>query len=163
MSLAGSPDRGNNGAVSMMPKQSLRRLWAVSFVVFVCAALWVFHRPRDEKNPPTVETEKLAQVSPAPEPITPLLPLARSNQFASESQIEFRLPPDKRPQADAVHEPAVAAFEQWVQRYREADTAARQSMEAEGVVLAQNRLAALAEMVPTQPRRALELTVPFAI
>ena len=57
-----------------------------------------------------------------------------------------------------------AAFVDWTRRYGQAATpAARAALEAEGIRLARARLTALANLIVTQPARALELVVPEAV
>src|SRR5437773_5081921 len=58
---------------------------------------------------------------------------------------------------------ALGSFSSWVQRYVAADPADRDTMVAEGVELAQDRRAALLELIDTDPREALASSVPFAV
>src|SRR5437762_3010212 len=58
---------------------------------------------------------------------------------------------------------ALGSFSSWVQRYVAADPADRDTMVAQGVELAQDRRAALLELIDTDPREALASSVPFAV
>ena len=61
-------------------------------------------------------------------------------------------------------EPAFAAFADWTRRHAAApDAAAKAALEAEGVALARTRLTAMADLIQTDPKRALELAVPYAV
>ena len=61
-------------------------------------------------------------------------------------------------------EPAFAAFSDWTRRHAAApDADAKAALEAEGVTLARTRLTAMADLIQTNPKRALELAVPFAV
>jgi hypothetical protein len=63
-----------------------------------------------------------------------------------------------------VPEPAFAAFADWTKRYATAaSAAARAALEAEGMTLARRRLTALADLIMTQPERALELALPASV
>lgn len=59
---------------------------------------------------------------------------------------------------------AFADFTNWIQQYRQAASPeAKTALEAQGVALAQARRAALALLMDTNPQRALELALPFAL
>ena len=65
---------------------------------------------------------------------------------------------------EAPAEPAFAAFADWTRRLAAApDATAKAALEAEGVALARTRLTAMADLIQTNPKRALELAVPFAV
>ena len=58
-------------------------------------------------------------------------------------------------------EPPFARFAAWARRYAQAPTVQAQAeLEAEGIALARVRLQALADLIQTNPQRALELAVP---
>src|SRR5439155_9354777 len=60
--------------------------------------------------------------------------------------------------------PEFAWFADWTHRFRDAATAEEKAaLEPEGVALAQARRDALAELIQSDPKRALELTVPFGV
>ena len=60
--------------------------------------------------------------------------------------------------------PEFLTFAEWTHRHRAAATAGEKAaLEAEGVALASARREVLAELIPTDPKRALELTVPFGV
>ena len=63
--------------------------------------------------------------------------------------------------SESVPEPAFARFAEWTRRYlAESSPAARQALEAEGLELARQRHRELEELIPSDPRRALELAIP---
>ncbi len=63
-----------------------------------------------------------------------------------------------------VAEPEFAAFKEWTERYRQASgTEAKAGLEAEGLRIARVRLTALADLIQSNPQRALELAVPFTV
>ena len=63
-----------------------------------------------------------------------------------------------------VAEPQFAAFKDWVDRYRKADSAeAKAALEEEGAPLARARLTAMADIIQSNPERALELAVPEGV
>jgi hypothetical protein len=59
--------------------------------------------------------------------------------------------------------PALAAFSDWVERYLTADEPDRAAMVAEGVKLAQQRHAALLDLIIADPREALAASAPFFV
>jgi hypothetical protein len=65
--------------------------------------------------------------------------------------------------AQTVTEPAFAAFKEWTERYGNAGQAARTALEAEGAVLARARLAALTDLIQSNPERAVQLAVPESL
>jgi hypothetical protein len=61
-------------------------------------------------------------------------------------------------------EPPFAAFKDWTERHANAaGTAAVAALEAEGVTLARARLEALADVIQSDPQRAVELAVPDSV
>jgi hypothetical protein len=61
-------------------------------------------------------------------------------------------------------EPAFAVFVDWTRRYAAApDTAAKAALEQEGIAAARARLTAMADLIQADPKRALELAVPFEV
>src|SRR5256885_4920135 len=60
--------------------------------------------------------------------------------------------------------PEFALFAEWANRFHDAKTAdAKTALEPEGVALAQARRDALAELIQSDPERALELAVPYRV
>src|SRR6476661_11199245 len=60
--------------------------------------------------------------------------------------------------------PEFASFAEWAGRFRNARTAEEKAaLEPEGVALAQARRDALAELIQSDPKRALELTIPYGV
>src|SRR5262245_19574419 len=60
-----------------------------------------------------------------------------------------------------IEEKQFATFSEWVKRYQQAGSPeARAALVSEGVALAQARLTAMADLIQSNPQRALELTVP---
>ena len=97
---------------------------------------------------PAVLGEGLARPASAPEPgAAAALPEAQDRVW-------------ERP----VAEPAFAAFQDWVRRYQSAPTpAARAALESEGIELARARRTALADLIQSNPERALQLAVPRGV
>ncbi len=62
-----------------------------------------------------------------------------------------------------VPEPAFAQFADWTRRYTGATPQAVATIEADGVALARARLTAMAELIQSNPQRALELAVPQSV
>src|SRR5580765_3341333 len=60
-------------------------------------------------------------------------------------------------------EPEFARFAAWAEKYLSADAATRVALEAEGIELAQVRRAAMTKMIRSNPERALELAVSYAL
>lgn len=73
------------------------------------------------------------------------------------------LPPEElwdRP----IPEPAFAAFKEWTQRHKNAGSiTAKAALEEEGATLARMRLSMLAELIQSNPERAVELAVPDSV
>ena len=91
------------------------------------------------------------------------LPVAESsNALARPNSVP--LPPSREElwSRPAV-EPAFAQFADWTKRYAAAAPQEKAALEAEGVALARERLAALAILIQTNPERALELAAPHAV
>lgn len=64
---------------------------------------------------------------------------------------------------EPISEPKFGAFRDWSERYRAAGLAERPALAAEGVSLAQARREELGALIRSNPERALELAVPFAV
>lgn len=63
-----------------------------------------------------------------------------------------------------VTEPPFAAFKEWTERLEKSGSvAAKTAMEEEGATLARARLAALADLIQSDPQRAVELAVPDSV
>src|ERR1043166_5733009 len=60
-------------------------------------------------------------------------------------------------------EPAFAQFQEWANRYVLASDSEKKRLEAEGVALAQTRRRAMADLIQTNPKHALELAVPYSV
>ena len=74
------------------------------------------------------------------------------------------LPPQDQLWEQPVSETPFANFTEWTRRYAQATTPeTKAALEAEGVALAETRRAALADLIQSNPERALELAVPFAV
>ena len=98
-----------------------------------------------------------------------LMPAPPSRAQAEPARIEEEAAPRQEPASPPLDgakkpvavPPAFADFTAWVQKYRESKSPAdKTALEAPGVALAQKRRAALARLIDTDPRRALELALP---
>ena len=107
--------------------------WSVSLLAaFLILLSW------HEKQPPSESVG-----SPA---LSALLPTEPTTLLSTSREPEEKLVP-----------PAMATFHGWTERYRAASGGkARQSLEAEGLVLAQARLTAMADLIQLDPARAFE-------
>ncbi|MEK7674237.1 MAG: hypothetical protein AAB676_00200 [Verrucomicrobiota bacterium] len=99
---------------------------------------------------------------------TPLLPVQQATTLPAlvppPSVRPSRLPRQDVLWQQAVPEAVFARFAEWTRAYRQAVTpAARQALETEGVLLAQERRDELEDLIQTQPARALEWAVPFGV
>jgi hypothetical protein len=65
--------------------------------------------------------------------------------------------------SDSTTEPQFAAFNSWLRRFAQADDASKKALEEEGIILARQRLNAFADLVLTNPQRALELALPRSV
>lgn len=74
-----------------------------------------------------------------------------------------RFAPKVRVAPNANTEPRFAAFADWLQRFEQTDKAGQAVLTEEGRALARERLTALADMVQTNPERALELALPHSV
>jgi len=88
----------------------------------------------------------------------------------SPAKTEAEVAASKLPQAldllwkNAPPEPTFAAFAQWTDRYVAAREAVlRTQLEAEGIDLARKRLSEMADLVVTDPQRAIERAVPRSV
>src|SRR6185503_12395880 len=89
---------------------------------------------------------------------------------SAPGKLQAKLAAGKLPQAldvlwkNAPPEPAFADFAQWTDRYVAArDAALRARLEAEGIDLARKRLTEMADLIVTDPQRALERAVPRSV
>lgn len=60
-------------------------------------------------------------------------------------------------------ESAFAAFHDWVGRFEKSSEGNRAALEAEGLALARRRREELKDLIPSDPKRALELAVPLSV
>ncbi len=139
-------------------------LFATLFVV-ITAVLFVFSR-RPVPPAPQTQTPPSAPntFQPAPAPAPPMLAAQpATNAVANRRALLPRL---DVLWAAPVSEPVFAAFKDWSRRYSTtgaADAAAKAALEVEGVELARSRRAALAALIQSDPKRALELAVPLGV
>src|SRR5258706_11688829 len=84
---------------------------------------------------------------------------AQASRQKAPAQAGEKVPPSQRALWDRpVTEPQFAAFKNWVGRYQQAAGAkARAALEDEGLTLARVRLTAMADLIQSNPERALEL------
>ena len=142
--------------VSALPMKSKHLLALLSIVAVVSCGLWLATRretPADSELEPalTESTRGVDHATPASTPtVTATVPPTVAATFNA---------PETRPDPDAVREPQFTAFEQWLRRYEQADNAAKAALEAEGKTLAQQRLTAFADLVQSNPERALQLAL----
>ncbi|MFD0895904.1 autotransporter-associated beta strand repeat-containing protein [Luteolibacter ambystomatis] len=64
---------------------------------------------------------------------------------------------------DEIPEPAFATFRDWTRRYEAADAEGKKALVGEGIELATVRRAGFADLMHTDPARALELVVPVTV
>ncbi len=115
-------------------------------------------RPSPTADAPAAEVNKTEPVSSgaalssvaatAPQPAPPL----RESALPPSFEALWEKP---------VGEPPFAAFKDWAARYQQATTdEAKAALEADGAALARVRLTAMADLIQSNPERALELAVP---
>ncbi|MDQ3812472.1 MAG: hypothetical protein M3347_00820, partial [Armatimonadota bacterium] len=88
--------------------------------------------------------------------------VAADAQSSSPNATPANAPPATT-QPERQVDPIFAEFTAWTQRYLEADAAARAALEADGAALAQRRREALAKLIESDPKQALQLTVPLQV
>lgn len=94
-------------------------------------------------------------------------PLAAAGSATGDNRTDrpvvYRALPDGRvvatASADVPDAPAFARFANWLERYSNAPADKKAQMEGEGVKLATERRAAMAALIPRDPKRALELSI----
>ncbi len=100
-------------------------------------------------------SQTLAFTNPVRVAASPTL-VRRAETAVAASEPVVVLPPDP------VRERSFADFRDWMSRYQPADATSRTALEEEGKVLAQARLAAFADLIETDPKRALQLALPVS-
>jgi len=91
------------------------------------------------------------------------LPVASPPPAAPGNAQRALLPSRQEFWSRPVPEPAFAQFADWTRRYSAATPQAGAAMEADGIVLARVRLLAMAELIQSNPQRALELAIPQSV
>ena len=126
------------------------------FLAFAGALLFLLFR----QNPSSKSTESAAENNRLTEERAAIRTRSGAMPAASLPPTVAVENPGQKPSA----EPEFAAFTDWSHRYASAsDAAAKAALETEGVTLARARLIAMADLVQSDPRRALELAMPFAV
>ena len=99
-----------------------------------------FSPPRQSPAPDSVQQQQLPPLRPA----IPKVPASRARRWS-----------------EPISEPAFAQFSDWTRRYlSQPSPESRKALEAEGQELARLRRQDMAELIPADPRRALELVIP---
>jgi hypothetical protein len=137
-----------------------RPLGALALAAFL-AVLWWFAIRNEHRNssiPASPATSQ--QTSAGATKILELKSLPANPVAATAPAKNARaLPSPEQRTKSTPTEPAFMAFEQWAERYEQADDAGKSALEAEGKLLAQARLTAFADLIQTNPERALQLAV----
>lgn len=139
-------------------------------VLFVLAAIFIAAlvvyfstRPRaDGRQEPVAQAQPSARAN-AP---APLSTAASSPALATRAATEQKalLRPAGTTWENAGDAPEFSVFVDWTERFRAATSPEeRAELEAEGVAVAQDRRNALAQLIQSDPKRALELAVPFGV
>ncbi len=123
--------------------------------------LWLSHRVNSGASPAkkmaaNANTAKEGSLDHAPlraSPPSQAAVLPKANQPAVRNTTRTW------PTVEAATESQFAQFHDWLRRYHEADVTEKSALEAEGKILAQARLTALADLIQTNPKRALELAL----
>lgn len=146
----------------MKSKQLLGSLAAGALVLLGFVVFTSSKRPAPEANPAAEVALEAATAGEAPL-VSRTAPAAAGVQQAASGQAPEHLLAERRVPAavDPVREPHFAAFDNWLVRFEQADEAGKAMLENEGKALAQARLFAYADLIPTDPQRAIELAVPF--
>ena len=146
----------------MKQNKHISQFLFAALLVVITAALFVFSRrpvppPPQTQAPPPAPNTFQPGLAPAP-PMLAAQPA--TNTVAKRRALSPRL---DVLWATPVSEPAFSAFKDWSRRHAAADAAAKAAFEAEGVELARARRVALAALIQSDPKRALELAVPLGV
>ncbi len=138
----------------------------IAAVGFLGLAFVIFQRqqpaplePRTQQTPVAASAETPVQSATSAAPA----PSARAGTGAQPRSDVAPLPPRDIFWQLPASEPAFSRFTDWANRYESAAAPAKATLESEGVVLARERLAALANLIEANPERALQLAVPAAV
>lgn len=137
------------------------RWWRIGVLAGLSFGLWIEpirQTPRVSWSP--VESTALRPVN-APRNRPQHSP---HNEFASNLSRDRSVSPSLssgliRP--DVVRESRFALFHSWFERYEIADPIEKVRLEPEGVLLAKRRLEEMEDLIPSDPKRAIELSVPM--
>ena len=122
--------------------------------------------PRPKTQPPTPVQARPADVD---APQAGANRVAQQTAAVSANTINVNVPTSNSlPRLDLqwkepIPEPEFARFAEWTRRYLAANPAERQSLEAEGIRLAQERRLSLRTLIQSDPARALALAVPLGV
>jgi hypothetical protein len=123
------------------------------------------HHPTAPDGPQTVPPNQ--NQAPSPPPVT--FPAAHDEWAHDHPPAVAKAAPVVAPSQEAlwerpVPEPTFAAFKEWTHRHQKAGSVAAQTaLETEGATLARTRLAALADLIQSDPERAVALAVPDSV
>ena len=135
-----------------------KKLWAALAVVGLILVAFLFWSERGPSPSSTTPVAAGGEISAVPA-VPAVEARARAGVgVAAVSQPSFVARVMARPEPG--REEAFVAFEDWRGRHARAAAADRAGLEAEGVVLARARLTALADLMQSNPERALALAVP---
>lgn len=145
-------------------KHSARYTFGAALAVAFAALLMVVMSPDKATPPAPTPTETLKPVVKAPAPVAPV---AQAPVTAPAPQ-----PPAVRPKwlrdykssvGSQYVPPAVAEFRDWAKDYILAEPAQRKDMIAKGKTLAQEHTKAIATLIPSNPKVAIENAVPMVM
>ena len=145
----------------------VRLLTGIGLGMLLLLLLAPWGKPPSEA-PLTLSTNTTAaRVPTAPYPASQVFPARTSaqQQLAPPRPATTRVPSSRaRRWSEPVPEPAFAEFSGWTRRYlSQPSPGARKALEVEGQELARLRHQDMAELIPTDPQRALELAIPHGL
>ena len=148
---------------SMQNKDVVRNVVFASVFVGVTAAVFFWRPDRSiRKNPVAPDGAQMFSQNPdMPGQVQTsnrvIFTRITSSLLAARTDEQWDVP------LDAVREPQFAAFADWVRRYQAAEEPEKSALQAQGMELARQRRAALFSLIHTDPKRALELSMPLSV
>ena len=125
---------------------------ALLILVLSAAALglWLWKQPSESTEPDSLGPGQTSDSPPS---------VSRKDSLAQNANS----PSNPPPQSGMQFESAIDAFEDWMERYFNADPAERVQLAEEGVTLAQRRRSELKSLIQEDPEAALALTIPYEL
>ncbi|MEO6036178.1 MAG: hypothetical protein ABIQ35_13060, partial [Verrucomicrobiota bacterium] len=124
-------------------------------MAFASIALLLFHKGPQPDPRPRISSAHLSNAS-------SLSGKAVSPRIARTKIATEKLIPTGDAWSQPISEPPAAEFQKWTAKYQNASASGKTMLEAEGVLLAMDRQKFLANLIRTDPERALQLAVPVA-